>query len=56
MQRITNDNTLLPTEIDELSEEFRDTMIEMDDTLLKKYMLDQPITTEELLNSRRKKI
>lgn len=56
MQRITNDNTLLPAETKELSEEFRDTMIEMDDTLLKKYMLDQIITTEELLNSRRKNI
>ncbi len=53
MQRITNDNTLLSAETKELSEEFRDTMIEMDDTLLNKYMLDQPITTEELLNSRR---
>jgi len=56
MQRITNDNTLLPAETKEFSEEFRDTMIEMDDTLLNKYMLDLPITTEELLNSRRKNI
>ncbi len=56
MQRIANDNTLLLTEIDKLSEEFRDTIIEMDDALLKKYMLNQPVTTEELLNSRRKNI
>ena len=56
MQSITNDNTLIPTEVDQLSEEFRDTIIEIDDTLLKKFMLNQPITTEELLNSRRKNI
>jgi len=56
MQSITNDNTLIPTEVDQLSEDFRDTIIEIDDTLLKKFMLNQPITTEELLNSRRKNI
>jgi ribosomal protection tetracycline resistance protein len=56
MQSITNDNTLLPKELDRLSEEFRDTIIETDNTLSEKYILDQPITTEELLNRRRKNI
>ncbi len=56
MQSITNDNTLLPKELDRLSEEFKDTIIETDNTLSEKYILDQPITTEELLNRRRKNI
>ncbi len=56
MQSVTNGNTLLSKGPDRLSKEIRDTIIEADDTLLEKYVLDQPITNEELLNSRRKNI
>ena len=56
MQSITNGGFLLPKTLDKLSEEFKDTIIETDDALLEKYIMNQPITTEELLNSRRKNI
>lgn len=56
MQSITNRISLLPKTLNPLSEEFKDTIIETDDALLKKYVMDQPITAEELLESRRKNI
>lgn len=56
MQSFKNDYTLSPKQVDRLSEEFRDTIIETDDALLEKFILDQSITPEELLISRRKNI
>ncbi|MCH4193538.1 MAG: GTP-binding protein, partial [Butyrivibrio sp.] len=56
MQSITNGISLLPKTLNPLSEEFKDTIIETDDALLKKYVMDRPITAEELLESRRKNI
>ena len=56
MQNFIKDNVLSLKAVDMLSEGFRDTIIETDDSLLEKYLLDQPITTEELLNSRKKNI
>ena len=56
MQSITNGISLLPKTLNPLPEEFKNTIIETDDDLLKKYVMDQPITAEELLESRRKNI
>jgi len=56
MQDITDGNLLLSKTQVGLSEEIKDTIIEADDALMEKYIMDKTITEDELLNSRRKNI
>lgn len=54
MQCITNKSTLITSRPDQLTDEFKNIIIEGDEALLEKYVLDQTITTEELFMSRSK--
>ncbi|RRJ67296.1 tetracycline resistance ribosomal protection protein [Paenibacillus oralis] len=56
MQKVSMEKALSVKGIDMSSGEYKDMIIEANETLLEKYMLDQPISTEELHISRKQNV